>query len=208
MSEALTYLLQARPEAMKSYFRFLKLAGNSLDPKTRSIISVLTKVAAQTESGLRQYLPRALRDGATPDEILDALLMAFPMLGLTKITWAIEIILDMDIPGFEPELLGQSETWHDLLPLTELVYGDIMNRQVDGRELLIYPTGSETRVYDGRCPHQVTRITGLTMTDGCITCPRHHWVFDVESGACIEKGNRPLRRFEERVANGMLQAFW
>jgi len=67
MSDALGYLIKSRPEAMKSYFSFLKEAGKHLDPKTRSLISVITKVDSQTEKGFRQYLPRALRDGATPN---------------------------------------------------------------------------------------------------------------------------------------------
>ena len=108
MSDALNYLLKARPEAMGHYFSFLKDAGKHLDPKTRDLISVITKVHAQTERGFRQYLGRALREGCTPMEVLDALLMAFPALGLAKIVWAVDIILDMDIPGFPPEALRAS----------------------------------------------------------------------------------------------------
>ena len=74
--------------------------GTHLDPKTRNLISVITKVHAQTENGLRQYLTRALREGATADEVLDALLMAFPALGLTRIVWAIDVILAMNLPEF------------------------------------------------------------------------------------------------------------
>ena len=40
MSDALNYLLAARPEAMTHYFAFLKDAGKHLDPKTRNLISV------------------------------------------------------------------------------------------------------------------------------------------------------------------------
>ncbi len=100
MSDALTYLVKARPEAMGAYFRFLKDAGSRLDPKTRNLISVITKVYAQTEKGLRQYLKRALREGASAEEVLDALLMAFPALGLAKIVWAVDVILTMDLPEF------------------------------------------------------------------------------------------------------------
>ena len=57
MSDALSYLIKARPEAMTAYFSFLKDTGKYLDPKTRSLISVITKIDAQTERGLRQYLP-------------------------------------------------------------------------------------------------------------------------------------------------------
>ena len=56
---------------------------------------MITKVAVQTEGGFRQYLTRALRNGASANEILDALLLAFPVLGLAKIVWAAEILLDM-----------------------------------------------------------------------------------------------------------------
>ncbi len=105
MSDALNYLLKARPEAMGHYFAFLKDAGKHLDPKTRNLISVITKVHAQTERGVRQYVGRALREGCTPAEVLDALLMAFPALGLAKIIWAVDIMLTMDIPGFQPEAL-------------------------------------------------------------------------------------------------------
>ena len=60
MSDALTFLVKARPEAMGHYFRFLKDAGSRLEPKTRSLISVITKVHSQTERGLLQYTKRAL----------------------------------------------------------------------------------------------------------------------------------------------------
>ena len=52
MSRGLKFLTDARPEAMASYFAFLKDNGSRLDPKTRSLISVITKVFAQTEKGL------------------------------------------------------------------------------------------------------------------------------------------------------------
>jgi alkylhydroperoxidase/carboxymuconolactone decarboxylase family protein YurZ len=102
MSDALSYLVKARPEAMGHYFAFLKDCGRHLDPKTRALISLITKVHAQTERGFRQYLSRALREGCTPAEVLDALLMAFPALGLAKIVWAVDIILALGLPNFEP----------------------------------------------------------------------------------------------------------
>ena len=41
-----------------------------------------------------------------------------------------------------------------------------------------------------------------------LTCPKHHWAFDIESGECIEKGNRPLKRFETKVEGTRLLAYW
>ncbi len=208
MSDALNYLLEARPEAMKAYFTFLKRSGDHLDIRTRDLISVITKVAVQTEGGFRQYLTRALRNGATPNEVIDALLMAFPVLGLAKIVWATEILLDMDIPEFRPENLGAEPTWREVAAVDDLPMEEVAWFEVDGRHLFVYRTGDDIRVYDSRCPHQVTDIPHLALEGKRLTCPKHHWAFDIESGECVEVGNRPLRRFEHKIENGRLLARW
>jgi nitrite reductase/ring-hydroxylating ferredoxin subunit/alkylhydroperoxidase/carboxymuconolactone decarboxylase family protein YurZ len=209
MSDALSYLIKARPEAMTAYFAFLKDTGKHLDPKTRSLISVITKIDAQTERGLRQYLPRALRDGASPHEVLDAILMAFPTLGLAKIVWAVDILLDMDIPEFRSELLGAEPKWHDLIAWDDVNEDDITYiEDCDGRNVFVYRSGDEHRVYDSRCPHQVTDIPHLALSGKHLTCPKHLWAFDVSTGECVEKGTRPLTRFDSKIVDGRLQANW
>jgi nitrite reductase/ring-hydroxylating ferredoxin subunit/alkylhydroperoxidase/carboxymuconolactone decarboxylase family protein YurZ len=208
MSDALDYLLKARPEAIGHYFRFLKQAGSALEPKTRALISVITKVHSQTERGFRQYLVRALHEGVKPAEVLDALLMAFPALGMAKIVWAVDLILEMDIPEFRPELMGAEPKWHDVAAAEAVGAGEVQRVACDGRELFVCRPQGEWRVYDSRCPHQVTNIPLVALDGARLTCPKHGWKFDIASGKCVEKGSRPLRRFESRVASGRLQAYW
>lgn len=208
MSNALNYLLEARPEAMTAYFSFLKKSETHLDIRTRDLISVITKVAVQTEGGFRQYLTRALRNGATPNEVLDALLMAFPVLGLAKIVWATEILLDMDIPEFRPENLDAEQTWHDVTAESEIPMEEPMWLEKDGRHLFVYRTAEDLRVYDSRCPHQVTDIPHLALEGERLTCPKHQWAFDIKTGECVEKGSRPLRHFDHKIEDGRLLAYW
>jgi len=208
MSDALNYLLKARPDALGHYFKFLKDAGKHLDPKTRNLISVITKVHAQTERGFRQYLGRALREGCTPMEILDALLMAFPALGLAKIIWATDIILAMNIPEFAPEALASVGEWHDVMAAADIKSGDVTRVDCDGRGLFVYRDKKDYTVYDSRCPHQTTDIPHLALKGSTLTCPKHQWVFDVKSGDCIKKGNSPLRQWESKVVKGRLLARW
>jgi len=208
MSDALAYLLKARPEALGHYFAFLKDAGKHLDPKTRNLISVITKVHAQTERGFKQYLGRALREGCTPMEVLDALLMAFPALGLAKIVWAVDIILAMDIPEFKPEAMNEPGQWHDVMTAGEIKGGEVQRVDCDGRGLFVYRDNKGIRVYDSRCPHQSTDIPHLALDGSTLTCPKHQWAFDVHSGECIKKGNSPLRRWESKVVKGHLMALW
>jgi nitrite reductase/ring-hydroxylating ferredoxin subunit/alkylhydroperoxidase/carboxymuconolactone decarboxylase family protein YurZ len=209
MSDALTYLVKARGETLGHYFAFLKECGKHLDPKTRNLISVITKVDAQTERGFRQYLGRALREGCTPVEVVDALLMAFPTLGLTKILWAVDIILAMDLPDFQPGAMGAVGEWHDVMATKGVVVGSTQRVDCDGRGLFVHrPSAKEWRVYDSRCPHQNTNIPHLALEGCTLTCPKHQWAFDVRSGACTQKGNSPLKQWPSKVVKGRLMAQW
>ena len=206
MSEALDYLLKVRKEAMGPYFQFLKEGGKHLDSKTRSILSVITKVDAQTEAGLKQYLVRALREGNGADEILDAMLVCMPTLGLSKIIWAIDIILEMDIPEFNPEILGKEKQWYQLVKLEELKEG-VSRFDYANRACFVYKNRDAYKVYDSRCPHQVTNIPMLAVDGMTLTCPKHEWKFNIENGQCIEKGNRPLNELEFKIEKGILSVY-
>jgi nitrite reductase/ring-hydroxylating ferredoxin subunit len=203
---------------MGHYFAFLKDTGKHLDPKTRNLISVITKVHAQTERGLRQYLNRALREGCTPTEVVDALLMAFPALGLAKIVWAVDVILAMKLPGFSLDEAAGAATaadaapepaWHDLMAARDVVVGSTRRIECDGRGLFVYrATAREWRVYDSRCPHQTTDIPHLALAGTRLTCPKHQWSFDITTGECVAKGDVPLRRWPSKTERGRLLARW
>ena len=222
MSDALDYLVKARPEAMGHYFAFLKTSGQQLDPKTRALISVITKVHAQTERGLRQYLKRALRDGCSAAEVLDALLMAFPALGLTKILWAVDVMLAMDLPAFrvaDAPLAPQPDapvmpavpplpSWHDVMAARGLRVDTTRRVECDGRAVFVHRDAQGFRVYDSRCPHQATDIPVTAIAGHTLNCPQHGWRFDLRSGECTAVGDRPLRQLPSRVEGGRLWVQW
>lgn len=208
MSDALNYLMKIRPDEMKAYFKFVKKAGEHLDPKTRAIISVITKVDNQTEVGLKQYLVRAMQVGVTADEIIDSLFAAFPTLGLSKIIWAVDIILGMELPEFDPGSLGQKKGWHEVIAIKKLKDKEAVNVHSDGRDLFVYTESKDIKVFDSRCPHQATNIPELALDAYTLTCPKHGWKFDVRTGECIERGDRPLNQLESRVVDGRLEVCW
>lgn len=230
MSDALNYLLAARPEALTHYFKFLKDAGKHLDPKTRNLISVITKVDAQTERGFKQYLGRALREGCSPAEVLDALLMAFPTLGLAKIIWAVDIILTMNLPGFDPEAMraqlegadteaasadeqsakatDSPETWHAVMVTSHMADGASTRVDVENRGLFISREGDVFTVFDSHCPHQGTNIPLSALDDCTLTCPKHQWSFDIKTGACHKAGGSPLRPLPAKVVGERVMVQW
>ena len=208
MSDALTYLVKARPEAMGHYFAFLKDAGTRLDPKTRALISVITKVYAQTERGLLQYARRALAEGCAPAEILDALLMAFPALGLSKIVWAVDVLLASELEEFSLENVGLRPDWHRVGALAEFKDREAKRVECDGRGLFVYRAGAQFTVYDAHCPHQRTKIPLEALSGGSLRCPKHGWTFDIATGACTAVGDRPLTHHESKVEAENLYAFF
>lgn len=206
MSDALDYLLKVRKDAIGPYFQFLKEGGKHLDKKTRSLLSVITKVDAQTEAGFKQYLVRALRAGNQADEILDAMLVCMPTLGLSKIVWAIDIILQMDIPEFNLESMGKEKQWHQLVTINAIKEG-VSRFDYDGRACFINKKGNDYLVFDSRCPHQVTNIPMLALDGTTLTCPKHKWKFNIENGKCIEKGNRPLNKINHKIEDDYLYVY-
>ncbi|AFM14356.1 Rieske 2Fe-2S domain-containing protein [Turneriella parva] len=209
MSKALDYLLKARPDAMQAYFTFLKKAGEHLDPKTAALISVITKVHAKTANGVRQYLPRALKAGATADEVIDALLMAMPALGFSKIVWAIDVIIEMNLPEFahvgKPATPSSAtETWHEVAPLASLQEGDAKYFQAGARKAILTLNSGKIVVYDAHCPHKGNAIPESGIAEGSIVCPFHEWKFDLKSGECTAGGNKPLTVLPSKIENGIV----
>lgn len=208
MSKALDYLLQARPEAMQAYFAFLKQAGSHLDPKTAALISVITKVHSKTSRGLKQYLPRALKAGASADEVIDALLMAMPALGFSKIVWAVDVILEMDLPEFKkysaPSALAATPEWISIASTESIPDGQHLFVRKGNLSCFVVRNGSEFVVYDAHCPHKDNVIMDSAAMDGYLTCPFHAWKFDLKTGACVSGGKTPLKKLATKIEDGKI----
>jgi len=206
VSKALDYLSQARPEAMEAYFSFLRSNGNSLDPKTRALISIITKVANQTEAGLRQYARKAVNEGVDTNEILDAIMMAFPALGLTKTVWAVDVLLECGVFTESSTTADADAVWHDVCAAAEA--RGVQTIECDGRELFVVCRDAGWRVFEARCPHHGTNLAMCRIKKDTVECPLHGWRFDLATGACIRFGTENLREFEVRLEAQRVQALW
>ena len=216
MSDALDYLIKVRKDAIEPYFQFLKEGGKHLDDKTRSLLSVITKVDAKTEAGLKQYLKRALKQGNSADEILDAMLTCMPTLGLSKIIWAIDIVIKMDLPEFDSDLLIQAKSpaqeskkkqWIKLKSVDEIEEG-VSHHEFEDKSCFINKNGEDIQIFDSMCPHRETKIPCDALNGTTLTCPMHHWRFDLENGKCLEEGNYPpLNKLEYKVEDQAIYLF-
>jgi nitrite reductase/ring-hydroxylating ferredoxin subunit/alkylhydroperoxidase/carboxymuconolactone decarboxylase family protein YurZ len=200
MSKALDYLLASRPEAMQTYFSFLKQAGTHLDAKTAALISVITKVHAKTANGLRQYLPRALKAGAKADEIIDALLFAMPALGFSKIVWAIDVIIEMDLPEFKLLDSGTPQgKWEKIAEVSTLTEGEPRFVKAGRQPCYVVMRDNKITIFDGFCPHKGSLIPESGLRDGKLTCPFHDWSFELHEGRCVSGNTSTLKRVPYKI---------
>ncbi len=221
MSKALDFLLAARPEAMSAYFGFLKHNGSRLDPKTRALISVITKVAVQTDKGLVQYTRKALEVGASADEVLDALMMAFPALGLSRIVWAIDILIEHEVEGFASaiamapanELAAESASEVakprlNVCAMTALPPDQAVKYISEGHPLLLYRTADEVRAYKAYCSHQGMELMPSGIRGRRVTCRQHNWQFELPDGSCAHGPKWSLTELSVTLEHGRVIVEW
>ncbi|MBF0195160.1 MAG: Rieske 2Fe-2S domain-containing protein [Magnetococcales bacterium] len=187
MSKALRYLSQTRPEAATNLMGFYKHSVVALDEKTRFLIQIVTKITVGTERGLRQYAPKALKAGATKEEILDAAMMAFPAAGLNKLLDAINILNDLDLLPEVEEADSNKDVSNDLGALEQFAIGRMQSVKRPSGDLIVFrATADKLAVYEARCPHSKSNLCDGTDHGNRVECRVHNWIFDLESGKCIE----------------------
>lgn len=215
MSKALDFLLARRPAAMGAYFDFLRDNGSRLDPKTRALISVITKVAVETEKGLVQYTRKAYAAGCSPDEVLDALMMAFPALGLSRILWAVEVLQAHAVDGFTvgptPAAAAPSPADADVIdigPEDALPRGRAVKYSTGGRPLLLYRDDEGVRAYKAYCPHQGMELMDSGIEGKRVTCRQHGWQFILPEGTCTMVPRCRLAALAVEVTDGRVRVRW
>ena len=68
--------------------------------------------------------------------------------------------------------------------------------KIDGLQVLLVQQEGARYVLEAQCPHQGQLLDQANIDAGCLTCPRHHYRFDLHSGTLLGHGDntcRPLR---------------
>ena len=67
--------------------------------------------------------------------------------------------------------------------------------EVNGEHILLVNVDDHIYAYADECPHQKSRLSEGTLAGKTMRCARHHWEFDVCSGAGVNPQNACLRVF-------------
>jgi toluene monooxygenase system ferredoxin subunit len=81
----------------------------------------------------------------------------------------------------------------------DLWSGEMMGLEVNGKRILLVNMDDHIYAYADACPHQNSRLSEGTLTGKILRCARHHWEFDVCSGAGVNPQNACMRPFPIRL---------
>lgn len=199
------FLEKARPEAMTHLMAFFKESGKHLDPKTRFLISVVTKVINYSPRGLKQYIKRAMESGATKDEVLDAILCAYPCAGLTKVCDAATVYLDMglgEVTAAAKPAAAPAGHWMALQGTEKLAEGDMTRCNVEGLPLCVARLEGKLFAISDVCAHRGGSLADGEFEAGAVTCPLHGWQFNIKDGSSGGVGKGGATVYEVRETGG------
>src|SRR5690349_7276016 len=77
--------------------------------------------------------------------------------------------------------------------------GEMLAVEVHGELVLLVNIDNDIYAYADACPHQNSRLSEGTLTNKILRCARHHWEFDICSGAGVNPQNTCLRVFPVRL---------
>ena len=83
--------------------------------------------------------------------------------------------------------------------IEDLWSGEMVAVEVNGELVLVVNIDNHIYAYADACPHQNSRLSEGTLTNKILRCARHHWEFDICSGAGVNPQNTCLRVFPVRL---------
>jgi nitrite reductase/ring-hydroxylating ferredoxin subunit len=77
-----------------------------------------------------------------------------------------------------------------------------------GRELAVFLLGDSggVVVMDNACPHASGNLSGGEVVGNTVSCPWHHWEFDLATGVCTHSPLARVRRYPAEIRAGAVWA--
>ena len=95
--------------------------------------------------------------------------------------------------------------WHDIGPAADLADGSLRPALVAGTRLVVGRSGDDWFALDAICPHAGGSLAEGELDENLLICPLHAFGFEIDTGLCTDDPTLCLRRYELRVADGVLQ---
>lgn len=96
-------------------------------------------------------------------------------------------------------------TWQVVMPAEDLWEGEMTGIQLGGTKIVLLNVGGEIRAFEDRCPHLGSRLSEGDLNGCTLTCAKHLWEFDAQTGKGANPTNCQLTVFDTRVRKGQIE---
>lgn len=97
----------------------------------------------------------------------------------------------------------EDEGWRPAGLLSELPEGGARDLTIDRESLLLVRRGNDLRCFAAYCPHRGIGVDSRDIeADGLLTCYRHGYRFDLDTGECLSAPGYALEGHEVKIAEG------
>lgn len=91
--DGLTFLMEERKDVFRSYQKMVANLGTYLDEKIRQLIMLAIQVNSPSPDAIKIIIPKAVKAGATRNEIIDTLILTIPVVGLSTVLKMLPFVL-------------------------------------------------------------------------------------------------------------------
>lgn len=96
--------------------------------------------------------------------------------------------------------------WTDLIELAALEQGWVSPASLGARKLAVFRAETGVFVTSALCSHAGADLCHGYFDGASIECPLHQGLFDIKTGQAVSApAVRPIKTFETRVQNGVVQ---
>ncbi len=105
--------------------------------------------------------------------------------------------------------IKRDREWRDLIAVADLEPGDVTPARYLSHEFAVYDATDGIRISQALCTHGAAHLCDGYFDGRHIECPLHQGLFDTADGAPkAAPARRPIRMFDARIDNGMVQIWY
>ena len=104
--------------------------------------------------------------------------------------------------------MSDDETnWHRVLEKSAVRRNRGRLVRVGARKLAVFGADDRIFVTENRCPHAAASLALGEVKGLVVACPRHGWMFNLDTGHCLTMEGFELRTYPTRIRGGWVEVY-